>query len=444
MQLPFTVEQVTTLAPDDASLKAGRGLTNPGKWPTLGISTEALWGECQGSGSKPYQVSVDLGSTAFKCTCPSRKFPCKHGLGLLLLALAKPAAVTEGSPPAWVADWLISRKDKAEKKAQAAAEKKDQPPPDPAVAAKRVAKRLDRMKEGGEELGRWLADQLRNGISGMPQQSASYWQGVAARMVDSQVPGLGVEVQRLEGLAHSGEGWPGRVLTQLGRMHLLCEGLKRFEELPAPLQGDLRASLGWAVEKEELTVSGEKVEDDWCVVGQSFEERDRLWERRTWLQGRGASRMALVLDFSHGNRNFAVPLMPRAIYRASLVFYPSAYPLRAVLLPESLATRHGDFLAVGETQFSMVEKTIGEAVAANPWLSVFPLVLDGVTPMRRETGWLLRDGEGREWPFRPSELEGWELLSLSCGRPISLFGEWQFGVVKVLSCWMAGEFHAFT
>jgi uncharacterized Zn finger protein len=27
-------------------------------------------------------VSVDLSGPAFRCTCPSRKFPCKHGLAL--------------------------------------------------------------------------------------------------------------------------------------------------------------------------------------------------------------------------------------------------------------------------------------------------------------------------------------------------------------------------
>jgi len=52
-----------------------------------------MWGESQASGSKPYQVSIVLGGPAFKCTCPSRKFPCKHGIGLMLLAHQKPDSV---------------------------------------------------------------------------------------------------------------------------------------------------------------------------------------------------------------------------------------------------------------------------------------------------------------------------------------------------------------
>ena len=43
-----------------------------------------LWGLCAGSGKNPYQTIVDLSGPAYKCSCPSRKFPCKHALGLLL------------------------------------------------------------------------------------------------------------------------------------------------------------------------------------------------------------------------------------------------------------------------------------------------------------------------------------------------------------------------
>ena len=39
----------------------------------------------QGSAASPYQTGIDLSEPAFQCTCPSHKFPCKHGLGLFLL-----------------------------------------------------------------------------------------------------------------------------------------------------------------------------------------------------------------------------------------------------------------------------------------------------------------------------------------------------------------------
>lgn len=93
MPLNLTEEQIIQLAPDAASVKAGKGLAVPGKWVLLACSERAVWGHCQGSGKNPYQTAIDLNDIAFKCSCPSRKFPCKHGLGLLLLFAAKPGTV---------------------------------------------------------------------------------------------------------------------------------------------------------------------------------------------------------------------------------------------------------------------------------------------------------------------------------------------------------------
>jgi len=63
-----------------------------------------IWGECQGSGAKPYQVQIALAEPAFKCSCPSRKFPCKHGLGLLLIYATSPISVIASERPAWVSE----------------------------------------------------------------------------------------------------------------------------------------------------------------------------------------------------------------------------------------------------------------------------------------------------------------------------------------------------
>ncbi|RZM28645.1 MAG: SWIM zinc finger family protein, partial [Sphingomonas sp.] len=75
---------VENLATDQASLKAAAGLAKPGKWSGVGISDDGalIWGECAGSGANPYRVMADLRDMGSKCSCPSRKFPCKHALAL--------------------------------------------------------------------------------------------------------------------------------------------------------------------------------------------------------------------------------------------------------------------------------------------------------------------------------------------------------------------------
>ncbi|MFC6750247.1 SWIM zinc finger family protein [Deinococcus aquaticus] len=60
----------------------------------------SLWGECQGSGQTPYLTGVDLSGPAFRCSCPSRKFPCKHALALLLLHATHTGQFGSATPPA--------------------------------------------------------------------------------------------------------------------------------------------------------------------------------------------------------------------------------------------------------------------------------------------------------------------------------------------------------
>src|SRR5512145_620984 len=117
-------DQIIALSPDAAAAKAAQELTTLRKWVTLGAGETALWGECRGSGAKPYQTQIDLSEPAFKCSCPSRKFPCKHALGLFLLLADQPAAIKSSTPPAWVIDWLHTRDERAQKQA----EKKERPP----------------------------------------------------------------------------------------------------------------------------------------------------------------------------------------------------------------------------------------------------------------------------------------------------------------------------
>ena len=101
------------MTPDSRSSTKARALANTRHWQSLGQSadgtagTQALWGECKGSAL--YQVRIDLHTLTISCSCPSRKQPCKHGLGLLLLAAESPGSFDVGEPPSWVAEWLAKR-----------------------------------------------------------------------------------------------------------------------------------------------------------------------------------------------------------------------------------------------------------------------------------------------------------------------------------------------
>jgi len=458
---PLASDQVLALAPDSASAKAGSALATPRKWVRLGRDgVRVVWGECQGSGAQPYQTKADLGDLASHCSCPSRKFPCKHALGLLLLFAAEPGRFDVGAPPAWVAEWLASRDQRADRRAakQEKQQKHEQQDThdtpespadsaaDAAAQARRAAARAAKVEAGLAELALWLCDLARVGLAGAPSRPASFWDTMAARLVDAQAPGAARMVRQLGATPTSGEGWPERMLAQLGRLHLLVEAYARVDQLPAAARADVRAQVGWTFGDADAAREP-AVADRWTVIGQAVEveEEDRLRVRRTWLHGDTTGRLALLLHFAHGTSTFAEHVPPvGTAFDAELVFHPGSYPQRAVVrarVDASASTSRGNGaheMPRGHATVSDAVATYAGALAENPWIERVPLVLDAVVPEAHGSHWLVRDEGGGALPVAARFRAGWPLLALSGGHPVWLCGEWDGDSLLPLAAATAG------
>jgi hypothetical protein len=425
--MDWTTEQILALAPDAASAKAGQGLATLRHWSGLGANAQVVWGLCQGSGKDPYRAQLELREPAFRCSCPSRKFPCKHGLGLLLIYAAQRAVFTATDPPAWVTEWLAARAQRAEQQAVKQVETETKAPA-PKVQAKRAEAREQKVAAGLAELDLWLRDLVRNGLAAAQTQPASFWERAAARMVDAQAPGVARRIRELPGViaggANSERGWQARLLERLAKLHLLSEGSQRLDRLPPATQADLRTAIGWTFKQEELTQQA-GVRDLWFIAGQRVVEEDRLRVQRTWLFGQTSGRAALLLSFAASKQSFELTLPVGALLDAELVFYPSAAPLRALLKGEhqTVALPGGGF-PLETAPPAVARAAYAAALACQPWLEVFPLALGAVIPLVREERWFVRDAENRVWPLALSYPATWELLALSGGHPINLVAEW--------------------
>ncbi|MBV8636161.1 MAG: SWIM zinc finger family protein, partial [Burkholderiaceae bacterium] len=242
--MQLTEQQVLALAPDSGSAANGKKLAQAKQWPLLGRNARAIWGECQGSGKNPYQVRVDLADFASKCSCPSFKFPCKHAIGLLVLAANQPAAVAAADEPEWVTDWLDKRADNAAKK-EARAVAKAEAPVDEAAQQKRAEKRDQRVRDGLAALQVWLEDLVRNGLARLPAEGPAFWEQAAARLVDAQASGLATRLRALAELPGSRTDWPEMLLAELGRIALAVRAYERIEQLDPSIQQQLRQLIGY-------------------------------------------------------------------------------------------------------------------------------------------------------------------------------------------------------
>ena len=436
MAAEWTTDQVLSLAPDSSSAQAGKGLASTRHWSNLGRNDSAAWGECKGSGAKPYQVRADLEGPVFKCTCPSRKFPCKHSLGLLLVLAQDKNAFKEGDPPGWVAEWLESRADRAQKKAERAAEAK---PPDPEQQAKRQAQRAERIDQGIEEASLWIRDLARHGLAWSQGQPTSFWTGMAARMVDAQAPGLGRRIRDMALTPASGEGWHERLLEQLTQLHLLIQAWRRLDRLDTALQEDVRAAVGFVMPKETVLAQS-PVDDIWAVLAQDIDEDDDgIRTQRLFLWGRQTKRPALILSFAHRTAaafDFSLPV--GGLIEGVVVYYPSAVPLRAIVKEHQVAP--GALAGIsGYGSISSILDAYANALAANPWCSRFPALVEPVQISREGDTWIAVDRERRCAPLRLRDLAGWHALAVTGGKECALFGEWDGEWLETKSIVFGGQ-----
>ena len=413
MPISIQSDQVLALAPDAPSLKAARALSTPRPWSNLGRDDRAIWGACQGSAKDPYLTQVDWQGPAFKCSCPSRKFPCKHGLGLLLLLAEQPGQFQQSDPPEWVSSWLKSRSQRAETKGA-----RDAAPVDEEARAKRVEQRADRISQGIDDLELWLRDLAHQGLASAPGQGFEFWDRPAARLVDAQAPGAARRVRELASIASSGDGWQDRMVESIARLILLIHAWRRIDALPPLTQADVRSAIGITAAQDDVLAT-EGVRDLWLLAGQRTYQEDRIRVQRNWLTGTATGRMALVLDFAVGTAGFKNNLLPGTAIEAELCFFPSAAPLRA-LIKNVHGHAHPPQGIPGAGPVAGAFDELGLRSAANPWVETHPVRLFSIVPVPGASGWMIRDGSGSAIPAVPH----YPLLALSAGRPLDLFGEW--------------------
>ncbi|GAB3866177.1 hypothetical protein GCM10028824_06380 [Hymenobacter segetis] len=462
--ISYSEAQALALITAPGTLKRGQELLKPAKWANLGRTETAAWGDCAGSGSKPYLTGIDLTEPAFKCSCPSRVFPCKHGAGLILLMARQPELFGGNTPPAWLAEWLEKRQQSQEKKAEKPASKvskatvatellaDEASPVSPFVREETAAvetplqsqttpavdpKRLARMAAGAEDLIAWLEDLMRAGLATLDKQPPKFWESQAARLVDHQLPGLAATLRELATLRHAHADWPPRLLGRLGELYLLTRTFQNLPNLAPDARAEVLQQVGINLKKEDLLANATPVADSWRVLGQFRWEEDRLTARRTWLHGRKTGQTALVLEFSFGGQPFNTPFIPHGAYLGELVFYPGLLPLRAAPVNVKFDGTVPETVVPPGQSISQLLNDYASALARQPWLREWPATLAQVLPTRQPDGrWLLHHPEDGALPLRFADEDvPWQLLAQSGGHPLTLFGEWDGRAFRPLSSW---------
>jgi hypothetical protein len=330
-----------------------------------------------------------------------------------------------------VLEWVAKRNSSLEARSQ----KSDSPKEDPKAKENRARKRRARVDSGLEECEKWIRDGIQQGLAGLQTLTPKAWRQFAARMVDAQAPGVARLIREMSGTVVSGDGWQDRLLERMSMLYLLLQAYSRIDELPPGNQADIRALIGWTINKEDLPESG-SLQDRWSVLGQRTYPDERLTVQMSWLQGMASGRFGLVLGYSVAGQPFDFLRTPGTSFDGQLVFYPSAYPLRAVPREASSAPWSG----IMEGSVASMVESLADALTCNPWITEVPACLGPVRLGRVGEQWVLADGSGSA-PLSPAFADPFHLLAISGGNEFGVFGEWDGREFLPLGASSGGRFH---
>jgi hypothetical protein len=269
---------VNSAAPNAEAVKNGRGLVLKKKFIKLHIAEDEsiLFGDCQGSGSKPYQCSCDFinpGSPTYRCNCPSRQFPCKHSIGLMLAFVQNGKAFSVAAVP----EELQSKREKVVQRAEKKAEKKADTTSQPKQVNKTaLAKKIKAQLDGISLLEQLTHDLVKIGIGNMNAKLGDTIETRARQLGDAFLPGAQSALLGYTTLFSDSHGKFNDKMTtsarealysdaidQLGRLHALVKQGRTYlekrlndPELAPEKESPIAAWLGHAWQLGELRDAG--------------------------------------------------------------------------------------------------------------------------------------------------------------------------------------------
>ncbi|MCR4793778.1 MAG: SWIM zinc finger family protein [Ruminococcus sp.] len=182
----ITEEFIRNYAANSSAMNNAKKISSSGGFRKLCKTDDEMliFGDCYGSGSKPYNASVDFSGDVpvFRCSCPSRQIPCKHCLAIMYDWLAGKSFDIEAIP-----EDIARKREKIEKRAEKAASGESTaaaPKPNKSAAEKKLKKQ----REGLDLADSFVKDILEHGIGSVSKAACTQYSQLAKQLGDYYLP----------------------------------------------------------------------------------------------------------------------------------------------------------------------------------------------------------------------------------------------------------------
>ncbi|MDR6550599.1 SWIM zinc finger family protein [Paenibacillus qinlingensis] len=418
----LTESYVDSLAQNSSAIKNGKDLVKKNSFPLLCQSEDStiIFGECKGSGKDPYQCSVDMakeGNPVFRCSCPSRQFPCKHNLGLMYAYTSGKSFTTASVPQD-----IVDKREKAEKREE---KKKEPVDPDASVAKRKTNKSALLKKIAAQLEGISIAEKLilqlvQSGLGSLDKKVLKTVEEQAKQLGNYYIPGVQTALRDVNLQFHAEADRETVYTNAIEQLTILQALIKKSREylnrrlenpdLPMDSESTLEEWLGHAWQIAELRELGRVRSDSSELVQLSFRSytdhaRGEYIDEGYWSDLRSGQ-----IHFTRTYRPFRAAKYIReddsvfgVVKAKELAQYPGELNTRVRW--EEAAFRDADsqdfqtIRSAAHKSFPEMIKNVKNQIK-NPLSDKRPVVLLQFADMKKtETSYVLLDEQGKQLPL---------------------------------------------
>jgi hypothetical protein len=438
----ITPQQAESLTPDSGTLNRARKIAKSNKYQDVGASERAIWGVALGSSN--YNSYVDLQGPAFKCSCPVKKLPCKHIMGLMLLVANDPDTVCSNDHPEALQEWLNKRDSTAQAKATKAEKKASgDSETDTATKAKRAEQREARVQQGINELRLFLEDTVSIGLLESSKLSSKTWLQIQKRLLDAQAKGLANIVEDIRLQLGIGSDWTDKVLSRIGELYRLIQAWENRDKLTPDQQDDIRLRIGWTKNREDV-MTGPLIEGQWLTISQELRYDSGLHTLESWLIHQESGQLAQQLSYASEQNTSALKrgLVLGQLIKGKAAWYSQWSKQRAEFEFDNLFDQKSldDFDWIS----AFAHKTLISACVEvqnkrlrTPWPDHWPMLVQDARLVIQHDRLALADSEKTTLPLVTDTTPDSHLLAMMGNQTCTVFGLTQDGIhVRPLSCFV--------
>ncbi|WP_426446165.1 SWIM zinc finger family protein [Paenibacillus sp. S-38] len=419
----ITEAYVDSAALNAGAIKNGRDLVKKNSFPKLCRSEDGtlLFGECKGSGKEPYRCSADWiqeDSPVYRCSCPSRQFPCKHILGLMY-AYTSGKTFSVESIPQDIAEKREKAYQREAKKKEAAADPSAAPPAKRKSSKAALAKKRAAQLEGIGLLEKLVRQSVQHGLASLDAKTLKLLGDQAKELGNYYIPGVQAEFRELLEIlagAKEREGVYTQVMDRLLRLHTLTRRSREYlearvenPELPMDTDSALEEQLGHAWQTAELRELG-LLERDASLLQLSFRSyadtaRGEHIDEGAWIE-LGSGRIGVTRHYRPFKAAKFIKeedTVAAAVKTKELFLYPGGLNRR--IRWEDMTMREpeaADYAAAGShalRSYADALKTVKNQIK-HPLADKHPVLLLHYARLgRTEDSFVIEDEQGRRLPL---------------------------------------------